>query len=138
MDLLVIDLEHGDVDLEPFFLGCLGLDEREDLLGDDGDDASVGAIADHRVAFAGAGLAVGEETAMVAVEGVLEDLLADFGVDKLLVCVFGGSGGQVAVGEHLVLGVRPEGVVKGEFPGLALFGLQDCLVFDHFHTQLGV
>lgn len=49
---LVVDLEHGDADLVLLVLFLVVVDSSEDLFAADGDDAFVGAVADHGVGLA--------------------------------------------------------------------------------------
>jgi len=77
LDLLVVDLKHGDLDVKPEDLGLgEGAYSGENLVTCLWYDALVFAISDHGIALAAACLAVGEKATVVAFPGVVEDLLA--------------------------------------------------------------
>ena len=61
LHFLVVDLQHGksQLVLSLAFWAVL-VNALEDLLASERNDSAVGPVADHRVAFAGAGLPVGE------------------------------------------------------------------------------
>ncbi|KAH9838116.1 hypothetical protein Tdes44962_MAKER08265, partial [Teratosphaeria destructans] len=103
LDVLVVDLEVGDVDVVGDAAVLLGLDALEEAAAGAGDEAGLVEGAHHGVGLAGAGLAVGEDAGVVAIEVVVEKLLAERGVDVMLVGV---------VGVGVVVG--PEGLVEGE------------------------
>ena len=66
LDGLVVYLEHANLNLEGASTILVGPDLLEYLVADDRDDALVGPVADHGVAFAGSGLSIGEEAAVIA------------------------------------------------------------------------
>lgn len=120
LHFLIVDFHHGDHDL--ILLGAIVVvgDPRKDLLATDGHDTLVRTVSHHRVGFACTRLAICEETAVVALPCVFEDLDTDLLEDVLLVCVFGASGNEVAALVGLELVMRPEGVIEGEVTGLAV------------------
>jgi hypothetical protein len=54
------------------------VDAAEDLLARPGDDALVASVPDDGVGFTRAGLAIGEEAGVIAIEGIIEHFLALF------------------------------------------------------------
>lgn len=64
--VLVVYFEHADFDFKGTISVLALLDLLEYSVADDWNDAFVSAVADHRIAFARAGLSVGEQTAVVA------------------------------------------------------------------------
>jgi len=111
---LAVDLHVGDLD------GGVharhGRHALEQVLAHLRDDALLAGLqaAHHCVAFAGAGLAVGEYADVVALEGVLEHLDAQVFVDLAL-------GGEARVGH---VRVRPVGIVVFEVLDVGLARLR--------------
>ena len=101
--MLVVDLKVGDVHVVGGVGRGLMLDPVEEGLARARDEARLGGRAHHRVALAGAGLAVGEDARVVAVEVMVEKLLGKGAVDVVLVRVV-----------RVALVVRPEGLVERE------------------------
>jgi hypothetical protein len=60
------------------WLGLSLVDAAEDLLARPGDDTLVASVAYDGVGFTRAGLAIGEEASVIAIEGIIEDFLALF------------------------------------------------------------
>ncbi|KOO22595.1 hypothetical protein Ctob_003354 [Chrysochromulina tobinii] len=86
-DLLVVDLEVGGAHEELGILAATRRDEIEDLLEGTRDDASqLGRIVDalHREGLAGAGLAVGEDGAVEAIDDGFDDARCRIHVNVLL------------------------------------------------------
>jgi hypothetical protein len=115
LHLLVIDLEHRQVDFELLILVRVLMNAIEDLLATDRHDALVRSVADHGVGFAGPSLPVRKQAAMVAQPCIVEDFLADGLVYKLLIGVLRASFPksrqlllEVARGVGLEVVVRPE------------------------------
>ena len=60
------------------WIGLFLVDAAEDLLARPGDDTLVASVAYDGVGFTRAGLAIGEETSVIAIEGIIENFLTLF------------------------------------------------------------
>jgi hypothetical protein len=60
------------------WLGLSLVDAAEDLLARPGDDALVASVAYDGVGFTRAGLAIGKEAGVIAIEGIIEHFLTLF------------------------------------------------------------
>lgn len=104
------------------------MDALEDLFARNGHNPSIYSVAHHGVRLSGSRLPVREEATMVALPGIVEDLLPHGVVDMLLVGIAGTGGNTEAFFVDLELVMRPERVIKTEIS--VLRGVTD--VFDHY------
>lgn len=127
--VLVVDFEVGDAHAVADIGGLelRGSNALKEVLAGAWDEAGLVGRAHHGVGFAGSSLAICENAGVVALEVVVEELLAEAVVDIVLV-------GVVRVLEV----VAPEGVVESEvllFDDFACFGLSVGWVVVVGHEQ---
>lgn len=122
LDLLVVDLEHADLDLVLNVFVFVGVDPFKDLITGLWNDTLVLAVTDHWVRLAAAGLSVRKQAAMVALPRVIQDLLTERLINIVLVRIY-----RILILRHInTILVRDEAimrvetVVKGERPGLPI------------------
>lgn len=127
LHLLIINLKHTYLHLILRLLVLIRINSFENLITGLRNDTLVLAVANHRVRFAATGLPVGEEAAVVALPGVVEDLLSQGLVNVILVSVY-----RILVSWHrdavlvdLESIVRVETVVKSKRSGLPRHRVDD-------------
>jgi len=76
LNLLIIDFNLGKIDFKFHVFALLSLDSFENFIAGHWNDAGICSVANHGITFACPCLAISKETAIIAVPGIVQNLLA--------------------------------------------------------------